>query len=101
VEAIAADIVRRRAVRAGTSLEQADEDLEEARSLRETLALALFGDAGRGGGGGPDLKGRHGAAAGGPVSGVNTGAPRDLDAATLAKLPARTQDLVVELARLG
>ena len=47
VEAAAANIVRRRAVESGASLEEADEQLTEARTLRETLALALFGDAGR------------------------------------------------------
>ena len=32
---------------AGTSLDEADEQIEEARTLRETLALVLFGEAGR------------------------------------------------------
>ena len=38
---------RRRAVEAGTSLDEADEQIDEARTLRETLALVLFGEAGR------------------------------------------------------
>ena len=49
VEAAAANLVRRRAAEQGGSLLEADERLEEARTLRETLALALFDDAGRAG----------------------------------------------------
>ena len=86
-------------MRAGTSLEQADEDLREASSLRETLALALFGEAGRGGDVAGELRARFGATAAALVAELNQGAHGKLDAQTLAKLPARTTDFIVELSR--
>ena len=79
VEAAAANIVRRRAVENGGSLEQADEQLTEARTLRETLALALFGDAGRQGDVGREIRKRYGAAAASLVTELNRGAHGDLD----------------------
>jgi hypothetical protein len=97
VEAAAAAVVRRRAVRDGASLEAADRDLRDARALRETLALALFGDLGRGGDVGPELKRRLGQPAAALVTELNAGAHGRLDATTLAALPARTQDLIAGL----
>jgi hypothetical protein len=99
VEAASADIVRRRAVRAGTSLEQADEDLRDARSLRETLALVLFGELGRGGEVAGELKARFGGLNAALVAELNQGAHGRLDARTLSQLPARTRDFIVELAQ--
>jgi hypothetical protein len=45
VEAACADLVRTRAVREGRTVAEADELLDEARTLRHQLALALFGPA--------------------------------------------------------
>ena len=61
VEAAAANIVRRRAAERGTSLDEADEQIEEARTLRETLALVLFGEAGRQGEVADEIRRRYGA----------------------------------------
>ncbi len=97
VEAAAANIVRRRAVETGGSLEQADEELTDARTLRETLALALFGDAGRQSDVGPEVRRRYGATAAGLVTELNRGAHGDLDASTLKHLPDSTRDFIHEL----
>jgi energy-coupling factor transporter ATP-binding protein EcfA2 len=97
VEAAAANIVRRRAVETGGSLEQADEQLTEARTLRETLALALFGDAGRQSDVGPEVSKRYGATAASLVTELNRGAHGDLDATTLKHLPDSTRDFIREL----
>ncbi len=74
LEAAAANIVRRRAAQHGTDLNEADEQIAEARSLRETLALVLFGDAGRHGEVGGEIKRRYGAASAALVTELNRGA---------------------------
>ncbi len=99
VEAAAANIVRRRAVETGGSLEEADEQLTEARTLRETLALALFGDAGRQSDVGPEVRKRFGPTAASLVTELNRGAHGDLDATTLKHLPDSTRDFIRELMR--
>jgi hypothetical protein len=97
VEAAAADIVRLRAARSGASVELADEQLREARSLRETLALALFGEAGRGGDVAGALKASYGVETAALVAALNTGAHGKLDAGTVARLPERTRDFIAAL----
>ena len=88
VEAASANIVRRRAAERGTSLDEADEQIEEARTLRETLALVLFGDAGRQGEVAGEVKRRYGAGAAGLVSELNRGSHGAvLDEGTLKRLP--------------
>ena len=73
VEAAAANLVRRRAVEAGTSLDEADEQLAESRTLRETLALVLFGEAGRQGEVANEVRKRYGTHAATLVSELNRG----------------------------
>ncbi|HET6551564.1 MAG TPA: hypothetical protein VFG79_24060, partial [Solirubrobacter sp.] len=98
VEAAAANIVRRRAVQEGAPLEAADEALAEARTLRETLALALFGDAGRQGEVGGEIRSRFGNTAAGLVTELNRGAHGNrLDAPTLARLPESTRTFIHDL----
>ena len=99
VEAAAANIVRRRAVETGGSLEQADEQLIEARTLRETLALAMFGDAGRQGDVGNEIRRRYGAPAASLVTALNRGAHEGLDPSTLKHLPDTTRDFIADLMR--
>ncbi|HWK25854.1 MAG TPA: AAA family ATPase [Solirubrobacter sp.] len=95
VEAAAAGIVRRRAAEAGTDLAEADERLQEARTLRETLALAIFDDAGRHGDVAAAVKQRYGPAAAVLVAELNRGAHGNrLDAATLKRLPDSTRDFI-------
>jgi energy-coupling factor transporter ATP-binding protein EcfA2 len=97
VEAAAAGIVRRRAVETGAPLDEADEALIEARTLRETLALALFGDAGRQNDVGNEVRKRYGATAASLVTELNRGAHGDLDPSTLTRLPDSTRDFVRDL----
>ena len=98
LEAAAANIVRRRAAERGTSLDEADEQIEEARSLRETLALVLFGEAGRQGEVAAEIKRRYGAGAAGLVSELNRGSHGAvLDAGTLKRLPESTRELIHDL----
>ena len=97
VEAAAANIVRRRAVETGAPLDEADEALIEARTLRETLALALFGDAGRQGDVGNEIRKRYGAAAASLVTELNRGAHGELDPPTLKRLPDTTRALIHDL----
>jgi hypothetical protein len=98
VEAAAATIVRRRAAERGTSLDEADEQIEEARTLRETLALVLFGDAGRQGEVATEIKRRYGAGAAGLVSELNRGSHGAvLDEGTLTRLPESTRELIHDL----
>jgi AAA domain len=99
VEAAAANIVRRHAVETGTSLDEADEALIEARTLRETLALALFGDAGRQGDVGNEVRQRFGPPAATLVTALNRGAHEGLDATTLKHLPDTTRDFIRDLMR--
>jgi hypothetical protein len=94
VEAAAANLVRRRAVEEGTSLEQADEWIHEARTLRETLALVLFGDAGRHGDVGNEVKRRYGGGAAALVTELNRGAHGGLDSSTLTRLPESTREFI-------
>ena len=96
VEAAAANIVRRRAVEIGTSLDEADEQLAETRSLREMLALALFGEAGRQGEVGNEIRSRYGGTAAGLIAELNRGAHGDtvLDQPTLARLPESTREFI-------
>ena len=95
VEAAAANVVRRRAAQNGTSLQEADEQLNEARTLRETLALALFGDAGRQGDVGNEIRKRFGTVAASTVTELNKGAHGNpLDATTLKHLPDSTRELI-------
>ena len=99
VEAAAANIVRRRAAERGTSLDEADEQIDEARTLRETLALVLFGEAGRQG----EVGARDPPAATAPppptlVTELNRGAHGNvLDPATLKRLPESTREFIHEL----
>ena len=100
VEAAAANIVRRRAAEHGTDLEQADEQIAEARTLRETLALVLFGDAGRQGEVGREIR----AATARPPrrsSPSSTRAPTatSLDPRRSQRLPESTRDLIHDLRR--
>ena len=98
VEAAAATIVRRRAAQHGLDLNEADEQIAEARSLRETLALVLFGDAGRHGEVGGEIRRRYGAAHAGLVSELNKGAHGNpLDKDTLAGLPENTKRFIRDL----
>jgi hypothetical protein len=98
VEAAAANIVRRRAAQYGTDLNAADDQIAEARSLRETLALVLFGDAGRHGEVGGEVKRRYGAAYSALVTELNRGAHGNpLDRETLARLPDNTRAFIREL----
>jgi hypothetical protein len=98
VEAAAANIVRRRAAERGTRLDEADEQIEEARTLRETLALVLFGDAGRQGEVASEIKRRYGAGAAGLVSELNRGSHGAvLDEGTLKRLPESTRELIHDL----
>lgn len=98
VEAAAANIVRRRAAQHGTDLNEADDQIAEARSLRETLALVLFGDAGRHGEVGGEVKRRYGDAYSALVTALNRGAHGNpLDRETLARLPDNTRAFIREL----
>jgi AAA domain-containing protein len=98
VEAAAATIVRRRAVERGTSLDDADEQIDEARTLRETLALVLFGEAGRQGEVAAEVRRRFGAGAAGLVSELNRGSHGTvLDPPTLKRLPDSTRELIRQL----
>ena len=98
VEAAAANIVRRRAAQHGTSLSDADEQIAEARTLRETLALVLFGDAGRQGEVGGEIKRRYGDATATLVTALNRGAHGNpLDRETLARLPEHTRNFIRDL----
>jgi hypothetical protein len=100
VEAAAANLVRKRAADAGTDLAAADEQIAEARSLRETLALVLFGDAGRQGEVGREITHRYGATAATLVSELNRGAHGNLlDPETLQRLPEHTRNLIADLSR--
>ena len=96
VEAAAANIVRRRAVEHGTDLDEADEQLAEARTLRETLALVLFGEAGPPGRGRRRGPRRYGGAAAGARRPSSTAAPTAtvLDPPTLERLPESTRDFI-------
>jgi DNA repair exonuclease SbcCD ATPase subunit len=94
VEAAAATLHRRRAAQNGTSLQHADEQLEDARTLRETLALALFGDAGRQGEVGNEIRSRFGTVAASLVTELNRGAHGQLDPPTVKRLPDSTRDLI-------
>ena len=99
VEAAAANIVRRRAAEQGTSLDEADERIDEARTLRETLALVLFGEAGR--------QGEVGERGPAPLrrprrrrSSPSSTAARTatvLDPATLERLPESTREFIHDL----
>ena len=89
VEAAAANIVRRRAAQHGTDLNEADEQIAEARSLRETLALVLFGDAGRQGEVGGEVKRRYGEPTAALVTELNRGAHGNPLDARDARPPAR------------
>ena len=98
VEAAAANIVRRRAVEHATSLDVADAQIEEARTLRETLALVLFGEAGRQGEVAAEIRKRYGGTAAGLVSELNRGSHGTvLDAPTLKRLPESTRDFIHQL----
>ena len=100
VEAAAANLVRRRAVEAGTSLDAADDQIEEARTLRETLALVLFGEAGRQGEVAGEVRKRYGTHAASLVSELNRGSHGTvLDPATLKRLPESTRDFIQQLTR--
>jgi hypothetical protein len=100
VEAAAAAIVRRRAAEQGTSLDEADHQLEEARTLREVLSLALFGEAGRHGEVANEIRHRHGATASTLVAELNRGAHGNpLEAQTLTHLPEATRDFIHQLTR--
>ena len=95
VEAAAANIIRRRAAERGTSLDEADEQIEEARTLRETLALVFFGEAGRQGEVANEIRRRYGAATVGLVTELNRGSHGAvLDAATLKRLPESTREFI-------
>ena len=80
-----------------TDLQQADEQIAEARSLRETLALVLFGEAGRQGEVGAEIRRRHGAAAATLVTELNKGAHGNVDPSMLERLPTATRDLIHDL----
>lgn len=98
VEAAAANIVRRRAAQHGTDLNEADEQIAEARSLRETLALVLFGDAGRHGEVGGEIKRRYGDRQAALVAALNRGAHGNpLERETLAHLPDTTRSFIRDL----
>jgi len=100
VEAAAATIVRRRAVEHGTSLDAADEQIEEARTLRETLALVLFGEPGRQGEVATEVRKRYGTASAALVSELNRGSHGAvLDPATLKHLPESTREFIHQLMR--
>jgi hypothetical protein len=100
VEAAAANLVRRRAVEAGTSLDEADVQIEEARTLRETLALVLFGEAGRQGEVASEVRKRYGTHAASLVSELNRGSHGAvLDPLTLKRLPESTRDFIQQLTR--
>ena len=100
VEAAAANIVRRRAVEQGTSLDAADEQIDEARTLRETLALVLFGEAGRQGEVATEIRKRYGGTAAALVSELNRGSHGTvLDPSTLKRLPESTRDFILALMR--
>ena len=100
VEAAAATIVRRRAVEHGTSLDAADEQIEEARTLRETLALVLFGEPGRQGEVATEVRKRYGTASAALVSELNRGSHGAvLDPATLKRLPESTREFIHQLMR--
>ena len=95
VEAAAGNIVRRRAAEQGTSLDEADEQLEEARTLRETLALVLFGEAGRQGEVANELRKRYGGPTAALVAELNRGSHgAELDPSTLKRLPDSTRDFI-------
>ncbi|RKQ93431.1 AAA domain-containing protein [Solirubrobacter pauli] len=98
VEAAAANIVRRRAAQHGTDLTEADEQIAEARSLRETLALVLFGDAGRHGEVGAEIKRRYGDRPAALIAALNRGAHGNvLERETLAHLPDSTRSFIRDL----
>ena len=98
VEAASATIVRRRAVERGTSLDDADEQIDEARTLRETLALVLFGEAGRQGEVASEVRRRFGTGAAGLVSELNRGSHGNvLDSSTLKRLPDSTREFIHQL----
>ena len=100
LEAAAANVVRRRAVENGTSLDQADEQLAEARTLKETLALVLFDDAGRHGDVANEVRKRHGASAAALIAELNRGSHGAvLDQPTLKRLPDSTRELISALTR--
>ena len=100
VEAAAANIVRRRAVEEGTSLDAADEQIDEARTLRETLALVLFGEAGRQGEVATEIRKRFGPTSAALVTELNKGSHGAvLDPSTLKRLPESTRDFIHQLMR--
>jgi hypothetical protein len=78
----------------------ADERLAEARTLKETLALVLFGEAGRHGEVASEIRKRHGATAAGLIAELNRGSHGTvLDPATLKRLPESTRELIHALNR--
>ena len=90
VEAAAANLVRSRAAAQGDGpAGRPTKQLAEARSLRETLALVLFGDAGRQGEVGAEIRRRHGGAAATLVTELNKGAHGNVDPSMLERLPDR------------
>ena len=100
LEAASANIIRRRAVEAGTSLDEADEQIEEARTLRETLALVLFGEAGRQGEVANEVRKRYGGASAALVSELNRGSHGAvLDPSTLKRQPESTREFIHQLMR--
>ena len=77
------------------SLDEADEQIDEARTLRETLALVLFGEAGRQGEVGREIRKRYGATSAALVTELNRGAHGDrARPATLKRLPDSTRDFI-------
>jgi energy-coupling factor transporter ATP-binding protein EcfA2 len=93
VEAACADLVRARAVRDGVSVTQADEQLDEARTLRQQLALTLLGDAGQGDRLRDELVRVGGREAPPLVQALNAGAHGEFTG-SVRDLPARTEDFV-------
>src|SRR5262249_37443826 len=98
VEAMAAEVVRRRAARADLDLAATDERLRDARSFRETLALALFDDRGRAGEVMGTLRARFGDDAADLVNALNQGAHGAVGAGAASRLPQRTEAFLHQLA---
>jgi energy-coupling factor transporter ATP-binding protein EcfA2 len=93
VEAACVDLVRARAVRDRRTVADADELLDEARTLRQQLALSLLGDAARTDELRDELVRVAGQQAPSLVGALNAGAHGDFQG-PINDLPSRTEDFV-------
>jgi len=93
IEAACADLLRRRAAREGRPVDDVDERLKEAGTLRQRLALAMLGDPSRTDEVREELIRVGGPGAPGLVARLNAGAHGDLDG-PVRDLPYETERFV-------